>query len=438
MLDIKYIRENPDLVKKGAKNKNADVDIDRLLKLDQQRRTFITQVEAKRAGQNIAGDKIAAEKDGAIKAEAIKAMQSLKEELKKIQIEMDAVVVEYGTILDKVPNIPFEDVPVGPDESGNVIIKEVGEKPKFDFEIKDHIVLGEALGLINSERAAEVSGSRFVYLKGDLVLIQNALTQFMFGILTNKEKLGEVIKEAGLDVPDTPYIPVAPPLMIRPEVFARMARLEPRDERYHIESDDLYLIGSAEHTLGPLHMDEILRENDLPLRYVAITAAFRREAGSYGKDIRGIIRQHQFDKMEMESFTLPEHSRAEQDLFVAIQEHLLKSLKLPYRVVSVCTGDMGTPDARQIDMECWMPGQDAYRETHTADLMTDYQSRRLNTRIRRNSGEIEFAHMNDATAVAMGRILVAIMENYQQADGTIVIPEILLPYMGGKTRIEKK
>lgn len=216
-----------------------------------------------------------------------------------------------------------------------------------------------------------------------------------------------------------------------------MARLEPKDERYYVQSDDLYLVGSAEHTLGPLHMDKVLKEEELPVRYIGYSTAFRREAGSYGKDMKGILRVHQFDKLEMESFSLPEDSVNEQNFFVAIQEYLMQELKVPYRVVQICTGDMGGPDARQIDIECWMPGQNRYRETHTSDLMTDYQARRLNTKVKRKNGT-EFVHMNDATAIAVGRTIIAIMENYQTENGTVKIPKALQKYMFGIKEIKPK
>jgi len=210
-----------------------------------------------------------------------------------------------------------------------------------------------------------------------------------------------------------------------------MARLSEQDknERYYLQQDDMYLIGSAEHTLGPIHMDEIIDEKDLPKRYIAFSSCFRREAGSYGKDTQGILRVHQFDKLEMESFTTPENSIKEQNFIVGIQEYLMKKLELPHRLMMICTGDMGKPDARQIDVETWMPGQNKYRETHTSDLNTDYQSRRLNTRVKRKNGQIEFVHMNDATAFAVGRMIVAIVENFQKKDGTIKIPKILKKYL---------
>jgi len=437
MIDINLIRENPELVKKGAAAKRSDVDIDKLLYADEQRRKLIGQIQEFRAAQNAAGERIAKEADKDAKTKAVEEMRDLKEKMKLLEAELAEAETTLHALLSLVPNMPSEDTPVGPDESGNVVIRTVGEPTKFDFEPKDHVALGEALGLIDNETGSEVAGARFTYIKGDLALLQNALHQLAFSILTDEKLLSVVIKEAGLDVPTKPFVPVIPPLMIRPEVFQRMARLEPREERYHIPSDDLFLIGSAEHTLGPMHMDETFAERDLPRRYVAYTPAFRREAGSYGKDTKGILRLHQFDKIEMESFSLPEQSRAEQDLFVAVQEHILKIVGVPYQAVQVCTGDMGGPDARQIDLESWMPGQGKYRETHTADLMTDYQARRLNTRVRRDDGTMQFVHMNDATCIAMGRLLIAIMENFQEADGTIRIPKVLQPWMGGRTHLGK-
>jgi len=437
MIDINLIRENPELVKKGAAAKKADVDIDKLLYADEQRRKLTGQAQELRAAQNAAGERIAKETDKDAKAKAVEEMRELKEKLKTLEAELGEAETTLHALLSQVPNMPSEDTPVGPDESGNVVIRTVGEPTKFDFTPKDHVELGEALGLIDNETGSEVAGARFTYLKGDLALLQNALYQLALSILTDEARLADIIKEAGLSVSPMPFIPVVPPLMIKPEVFQRMARLEPRDERYHIPSDDLFLIGSAEHTLGPIHMDETFKEADLPRRYFAYTPAFRREAGSYGKDTRGILRLHQFDKIEMESFTLPEDSRGEQDLFVAVQEHILKLIGIPYQAVQVCTGDMGGPDARQIDLESWMPGQGKYRETHTSDLMTDYQARRLNTRVRRDDGTMQFVHMNDATCIAMGRLLIAIIENFQEADGSIRIPGALSPWMGQRSHIRK-
>jgi len=435
MIDINLIRENPELVKKGAAAKRSGVDIDKLLYADEQRRKLIGSIQEMRAAQNAAGERIAKEADKDAKAKAVEEMRELKEKMKTLEAELAEAETTLHLLLSQVPNMPSADTPVGPDESGNLVIRTVGEPTKFDFEPKDHVAIGEALGLIDNETGSAVAGARFTYLKGELVLLQNALYQYALSILTDEGAIGDIAADAKLDVSSKPFTPVLPPLMIKPEVFQRMARLEPREERYHIPSDDLFLIGSAEHTLGPIHMDRTFREEDLPVRYFAFTPAFRREAGSYGKDTKGILRLHQFDKIEMESFSLPETSTAEQDLFVALQEHMLRALGVPYQVVQVCTGDMGGPDARQIDIECWMPGQGKYRETHTSDMMTDYQARRLNTRVKRTTGEHQHVHMNDATFMAMGRLLIALLENFQEADGRVRIPEILRPWMGGKSHL---
>lgn len=419
MIDLKILREQPERVKSACRNKNSDVDIDRVVLLDAERR--------KRQGEL---DALNGERKEAAQAKDIERGKALKERSAVLEAELARVEEELDPLLLRIPNLPSDDTPVGRDESENVVLRRWGEPRAFDFEPKNHMALGEALGMIDSETAAKVAGARFTYLKGDLVLLQMALANFVFSILTHEGTLKTIIERAGLSVPPTPFVPVVPPLMIRPDVFQRMARLEPKDERYHIPSDDAYLIGSAEHTLGPLHMDETLSEAKLPRRYVAFTPAFRREAGSYGKDTRGIIRLHQFDKVEMESFALPEQGIAEQNFFVAIQEHLMQALGLPYQVVMTCTGDQGDPDARHLDIETWMPGENKYRETHSADYMADYQARRLGTKVKRADGTNQFVHMNDATAVAMGRTMVAILENYQEADGSIRVPEALVPLMG--------
>lgn len=427
MLDIKFIRENSDLVKQAVINKKSKADIDRLLVVDEKRRKLIADIEGLNQERGIAA-----------KNKDIERGRMIKENLSSFEKEFKEVEAEYLELMYAVPNIPSDDTPVGKNEDENKVIRQVGEAPQFDFQPKEHWQLGEELGVIDTETASAVSGSRFVYLKGDLALMEFALVQFVMQTLISRETLQAIIEKAGLSVASTPFIPIVPPVMIRPEVFARMGRLEPREERYHIPSDDLYLIGSAEHTLGPIHMDKTLAEAELPIRYIGFSTAFRREAGSYGKDMKGILRLHQFDKLEMESFSVPELSLEEQDFFVAIQEHIVGSLGLPYQVVQICTGDMGGPDARQIDIETWMPGQSRYRETHTSDLMTDYQSRRLNIKVKRESGKNEIVHMNDATATAIGRTLIAIMENYQHADGSIRVPEVLKPFMFGIETITKK
>ncbi len=420
MLDIKFIKENRELVEEAIKNKRAEaVDLDRLLELAEERRSLQQELSELNQKRNA----VAAERN-------IEEGNKLKTAGQNLKDKIDTVEKEFISLMIKLPNIPSPDTPLGEDESGNKVVREWGEKPVFDFEPKPHWELGKALDLIDSERAGDISGARFAYLKKDLVLLQFALIQWVFSILTNEETLKNIIDEAGLTVSPKAFVPILPPVMMKSAVMNRMARLHPIDDRYFFEKDDLVLIGSAEHTMGPLHMDETLPEEALPIRYVGYSTAFRREAGSYGKDTKGILRQHQFDKIELETFCLPEHSYQEQDLLVAIQEYLLRKLKLPYQVVLVCTGDMGKPDHRQIDIETWMPGQKTYRETHSADLMQGYQARRLNTRVKRVSGQTEHVHMNDATAFALGRTLIAIMENYQQADGTIAVPAVLQSYLG--------
>ncbi|MEK9156542.1 MAG: serine--tRNA ligase [Patescibacteria group bacterium] len=418
MIDLKFLREQTDRLKEICRQKNVSLDIDHILAFDTKRRELSGKL-----------DDLNRLRNDAAKNKDIEAGKRLKQEGIALEAELATVTTELDPLLLKIPNPPSDDTPVGKDDSENVVIRKVGEPKAFSFTPKEHFELGEALGMIDTKRGADVAGARFSYLKGDLALLQNAMHQFTLSVLTSEETLKGIIEKAGLSVSAKPFVPVVPPLFIRPEVFQRMARLEPRDERYHIESDDLYLIGSAEHTLGPLHMDEVIKESDLPLRYTAFTSAFRREAGSYGKDMRGIIRLHQFEKMEMESFTTQESGLEEQNFLVAIQEYLTAQLGLPYQVVMTCTGDQGDPDARHLDVETWMPGQGKYRETHSADLMTDYQTRRLGTKVKRVDGKSDFACTNDATAFA-GRTLVAIMENYQQEDGTIVVPEVLKKWMG--------
>ncbi|CAN5297792.1 serine--tRNA ligase [soil metagenome] len=414
MLDINYVRENTDEVKKKVATKNFDAKlIDEVLELDEKRRKLISEIDELRAKRNEI-----APHGKPTEAEA-NAGKEIKEKLQELEPQLQEVEEKYKELLFKIPNIPSDDSPIGKDESFNKVIRKWGDPRKFDFKVRDHVEIGKILGIIDTDTAAEVAGARFNYLKGDLVLLQNALYQFVLSVLIEKG-----------------FTPIIPPLILKAETMKKMARHDPVDDRYYFKDDDAMLVGSAEHALGPMHMNQTLNEKDLPLRYFAYTPAFRREAGTYGKDTRGILRQHQFDKVEMESFTTPADGSKEQELFVGIQEHLMQTLKLPYQVIAISTGDMGTPDFRQIDIETWMPGQDKYRETNTSDYVTDYQSRRLNTKVKTKDGN-EFVHMNDATAFAMGRTLIAILENYQNEDGSVNVPEVLQKWMG-KKKISKK
>jgi len=428
MLDIKFIRENKDVVKSAIKNKNRqEVDLDLIIKLYEERvagRSSLDEINRKR--------------NEASKNRDVDVGKKLKEESLGLEAKIKETEEALKQLLIKIPNIPSPDTPIGRDASGNKVIRTFGEKPKFDFKPKPHWQLGEELDVIDNERAAKVAGARFTYLKRDLALLQFALISYAFGILTNQEKISEIIDKAGLDIKKNPFIAVVPPVFAKPEIMSAMARLDPPEDKYYIESDNLYLVGSAEHTLGPMHAGELLLESEMPIRYVGYSTAFRREAGTYGKDTRGILRVHQFDKVEIESFCLPENSYKEQDLMVACQEYLMQNLGLHYQVISICTGDMGFPDHRQIDIETWMPGQDSFKETHSADLIGGFQPRRLNTKVKNKEGKSEYVHMNDATVFAIGRTLIAIMENFQQSDGSILIPEVLRPYVGGKEKIEKR
>ena len=432
MLDIKLIRENPEEIKKAIARKGTEPAlVDEAISLDRRRRDLISKIEEYQTELNKFSKEIAMF-HGQQKIDSIKEASEYSEKIKDLKPELDKANKEFGAVMFSIPNIPSEDTPDGPDESGNVVLRKVGKLPKFDFKPKEHWQLGEELDIIDITRSTKISGARFNYLKGKLVLLQYALLNHAYSILTDESKLKEISEKAGLKVSTKPFVPMVPPVFIKPEPFEKMARIEPKEERYHIPSDDLFLIGSAEHTMGSYFMDETIAEKDLPIRFAGFSLAFRREAGSYGKDMKGILRVHQFDKLEMESFTVPEDSTKEQNFIVAIQEYLMQSLDLPYQIVLKCAGDQGDPDTRAIDIETWLPGQDRYRETHTSDSMTDYQSRGLNTKVKRKSGKTEFVHMNDATAYAMGRTLVAIMENCQQKDGSIQIPKVLQKYTGFK------
>lgn len=436
MLDIRFIRDNADAVQQNAKNKGYDVNIAQLVSLDDERRELTKRADELRERRNANAAKM--------KGATGKPEQSVIDEGKAIKVELAELEESLGLLEEQVtklhkavPNMALADVPVSPNEDENVISKVVGEPTTFHFAPRNHWEIAEQRDWIDKERAAKVAGSRFAYIKGDLVMLQFAIIQFVMKALSNSETLEGIAKDAGLEgISVKPFTPILPPLMIRTELYDAMDRLEPRDDRYKLEDDDLWLQGSAEHVLGSMHANEIFAESQLPLRYVGYATSFRREAGTYGKDMEGILRMHQFDKLEMESFTTAENGLQEHLFFVAIQEYLLQSLGLPYRVIQKVTGDIGKPNARGIDMEAWLPGQDQYRETHTADYMTDYQARRLNTRVRRDTGEnagnLELIHTNDATAFALGRAMIAIIENGQQEDGSVVVPETLRPYLGGR------
>ncbi|MBM3251140.1 MAG: serine--tRNA ligase [Candidatus Nealsonbacteria bacterium] len=405
MLDIKFIRENPEKVKQASENKGIEVDIDRLLKLDEQRRAYIQESEKLRAEQKKIG------RDNLAKAVKIKS------QLKTFLAKLSEIEKEFNDLMLQVPNIPFNDVPVGKDETENVVLRKVGKPPKFRFQPKNYLEIGKKLDIIDVQRAAKVAGSRFGYLKKEAVFLEFALIKLAFDFLNKKG-----------------FIPVIPPVMVKERIAEGTGFLEGTDKQecYCLSDDNLYLTGTSEQSLVGMHADEILDEKKLPLRYFGFSTCFRREAGSYGKDTKGILRVHQFDKIEMVSFCLPENSKKEHQFLLSLEEKLMKSLNLPYRVVNICTGDLGRPAAQKYDIETWLPLENRYRETHSTSSCTDFQARRLNIRYRDKSGKLNFIHTLNGTAFAIGRTLIAIIENYQQKDGSVKVPQILQKYLNFK------
>ncbi|MDQ1343929.1 MAG: seryl-tRNA synthetase [Patescibacteria group bacterium] len=432
MIDIKILRSNPELVAKAVADKCAKVDLDLALKLDAERVELKRKVDDLRAERNKLSDMM---KGGKPDSELIAKSKAIKEELAGLEERFETVETEFMAIYKKIPNLPTADTPVGLSEDENVVVRVWGEPTKFAFEPKNHAQIAEVRGWIDKDRAANVAGSRFAYLKGEIVRLQFALINWVMDSLGDEKVIASIVKEHGLKVSTKPFTPVLPPFMIKTAPYDAMDRLEPREDRYKIEGQDLWLQGSAEHVLGSMHANEIFDESAMPVRYLGYATSFRGEAGTYGKDMEGIIRMHQFDKMEMESFSTAETSHDEHLLFSGIQEWLMQNLELPYQKLQKCTFDIGKPNAKGSDIEAWLPGQGKYRETHTADYMTDYQSRRLQTRVRRTDGSLELIHTNDATAFACGRALVAIIENYQNEDCTVRVPKVLQPYLGGKVSL---
>ncbi len=432
MLDINFIRENPEVVKIAAKNKNIEVDVDRLLVLDKDLTRLKKQLDDLRHKRNENAVKF---KGGKPSAEQIEEGKKLKDEIAALEVEYAPLEDEWLNLMYKVPNIPEPEVPVGASEEENVVVAAFGEKPQFKFKPKNHWEIAQAKGWIDKERAAKVAGSRFAYVKGEMFKLQFALVNFVSDRLTDEEWLESVAKKAKLNVSSKPFVPVIPPMMVKTKPFKGTARLNKEEQTYQIDEDELWLNASAEHSLCPMYMDEILPEAELPIRYLGYATSFRKEAGTYGKDMEGILRMHQFDKLEMESFTTSEQSKNEHLFLVAIQQALLDELGLHYQFLEKCTADIGTPNAKGVDLETWFPGQDKFRETSSADLMNDFQARRLNMRVRRKDGSLSLIHTNDATGVVMSRIPPAIIENYQTEEGDVVVPEVLRPYLGGRDKI---
>lgn len=433
MLDIQFIRDNPELVEEKSHQKGYKVNVRELLELDGRRRRLVTEIEEIRAQRNELNTQL---KQGKPTPEQIQQGKNLKEKIAELEIELKPIETRYDELLRGVPNMPLDTVPVGVSEEENQVAKTWGEPTAFDFEPKHHWQIAEPKDLLDKERAAKVSGSRFAYIKGDLVRLQFSIVQFVMQTLGDEKILQKLIQENNLNVSAKPFTPVLPPAMLRTEPYVASARLNAEEVTYKIEQDDLWLNASAEHTLCTMYWNEILPEEMFPIRYLGYSTSFRREAGTYGKDTEGIIRMHQFDKLEMEVFSTPETGADEHKLQIAIQEYLVQQLGLPYRLLDKCTADIGKPNAHGVDIDCWFPAQKTYRETHTADYMTDYQARDLKIRVRRaKDGRLDLVHTNDATAFALGRIMAAILENFQTADGHVIVPEVLRPFMGGQDQI---
>jgi len=414
MLDINFIRENVDLVKKGVADKQFDPDmIRKVLELDEKRRKLILEVEGLRAKRN----KIAS----GGKPSAAKALEGkeIKEELKDKEPDYEKIEDEYKDLLFRIPNLPSKKVPVGKSEKDNKEVRKWGTPTKFDFKPKDHIELGKSLGILDFETGAKVTGSQFYFLYGDGVLLELALTAYAF------EKLSKV-----------GFLPVITPDLAKSRYYLGTGYAPKGDEAqtYTVDGEDLGLIATAEVTLAGSHADEIIPEDKLPIKYIGYSHCFRKEAGAYGKYSRGLYRVHEFTKAEMFIYSLPEESDKFHEYILKMEEEIYQELGLPYRVVEMCTGDLGAMAARKFDVEVWMPGRDDYGEVTSTSNCTDYQARNLNIKFRRKTGEVEYPHMLNGTAIVMTRVPLAILENFQTKDGSVLIPKVLQKWMG-KERI---
>jgi len=414
MIDIQLILENKDLVHANNVKRNKDIDIEETISLHKDYLAKKQEIDTLRESANKTAKQIPTAKEDE-KQDLIKTGKIIKLDIKSKEEALKTAKTKLSESLLKYPNILKDDVVEGSEEN-NVIERTIGEPKNLNFKVKDHIELGELHDIIDIERASKVSGSRFSYLKGDAVKLELALIQYTLNIL----------EENG-------FKPVTVPHMISKKAMAAMGYLnrEGDEEIYHLRDDDQVLIGTSEHAMGAMYMDEIIPEENLPIRMAGFSPCYRREAGSYGKDVKGILRSHQFDKIEMFSFTSPENSETEHELILKMQETLMQGLELPYRVVRLAANDTGSPSAKTWDIETWIPSQSTYRETHSTSNTTDYQTRRLNTRISKEGKNIT-AHALNGTAFAIGRILIAILENNQQEDGSIAIPQVLQSYMNKK------
>ena len=418
MFDIKLLRENPDKIQEAAKSKRVSIDASKILQADTLYRECDRQTQDLREQMNVHVKGI----QGKPTPEQIAKGKEIKEKLQKAEVELRDLKNNVDILLAGVPNLPKPDVKVGKDDSENEVIKTVGEPKKFTFTPKDHLELGEGLGIIDVKQAALVSGARFDYLIGDGALLESALRQYAIDTLLAEG-----------------FILVSPPVLIKKDIMARLGytAMGEADNIFELEQDSLYLVGTSEQSLVPLHMDDTLHKKDLPRRYMSYTSCFRREAGSYEKDTRGIFRVHQFNKVEMVSFVEEGEDDKEHQYLLSLEEKFFEELGIPYQVLAICTGDLGFNAARKYDIEAFIPSQNKYREVTSTSTVTDFQSRRLNMRYQDGS-ERKYLNVLNGTAFSMNRPIIAILENYQQEDGSIVIPEVLRKYMGKDTIVPQK
>jgi len=415
---MQFIRENPEKVKENNKIRKCDISVDEILELDKKSRNLGLQIDEKRSQLKSSSKSKPSDKE-------ISKLRALGDEIKNLESSRDNVLKQLKELIICLPNITHESVPYGIDESGNVVVKKWGKIKEFNFEIKDHADLGVELDLIDIPRGAKVSGARFWYLKGDLVMLEFAILQYAANFMRSKG-----------------FIPMLPPMIVRERaMFGTGFFPADKNEIYKLsgdEGEDLYLIGTAEVPLASYHADEIIDIQGDPLKYFGFSSCFRREAGTYGKDMKGILRGHQFDKIEMFVFCDQESSWDIHEEMLGIAEELWQSLEIPYQVLNMCSGDIGAPNAKKYDIEGWFPSQHKYRELASCSNDTDFQSRRLNIKYRAKDGSLKFVHTLNNTVCAIGRTIIAIMENYQQKDGSVEIPKVLRAFMSGQKKIERK
>ena len=417
MLDMKFVRENPELVMEAVKRRNGNLDLTEFLELDKKRREITVQVETLKSERNTASQEIGKlKKAGQDASEQMAAVRALGDKIAEDDQELKAIEVRLKEILLSIPNIPADDVPVGADDSANPVVRTWGEPGKFDFEPKAHWDIGEGLNIIDFERGVKVSGARYIFYRGLGARLERAVISFFLDLHTEKHG----------------YTEMFPPFIVNGASMQGTGQLPKfAEDMFKLENGDMYLIPTAEVPVTNYHRDEILNVAELPIKYTAYSGCFRAEAGAAGRDTRGLIRMHQFNKVELVKFTKPEESWDELEKLTLDAEEVLQLLGLPYRVVRLCTGDLGFSSATTYDLEVWLPAANCYREISSCSNFLDFQARRANIRFRRDAkAKPEFVHTLNGSGVAVGRTVAAILENYQQADGSVVVPEVLRKYMG--------